>query len=68
MWCLWIGFDGFVFVGFEGIASVRCHITRMTSWCSARGAKTGDFFKFFYFLVYCAFFRFELLDVLCCLT
>ncbi|XP_039033064.1 uncharacterized protein LOC120168847 [Hibiscus syriacus] len=27
--------------GFEGIASVRCHITRMTSWCNARDARIG---------------------------
>ena len=26
---------------FEGIASARCLITRMTSWCSVRGARIG---------------------------
>jgi hypothetical protein len=28
-----------------GIASVRCHTTRMTSWCSVRDARTGKFLR-----------------------
>ena len=38
------------FLCFEGIASVRCRITRMTSWCSVRSAKIGNFFMFLGFL------------------
>lgn len=29
--------------GFEGIANVRCHITRMTLWCNAKDARIGKF-------------------------
>lgn len=38
---------------FEGIASARCLITQMTSWCSVRGARIGktSIFCFFLFTV-----------------
>jgi len=33
--------EGDFCICFAGIASVRCHITRMTSWYNVKGARIG---------------------------
>uniref|UniRef100_A0A804LWN8 BAH domain-containing protein n=1 Tax=Zea mays TaxID=4577 RepID=A0A804LWN8_MAIZE len=35
-------FSRFEYKAATGIANVRCHTTRMTSWCSAKLARTGS--------------------------